>query len=104
MLFLSLLILTLILIETQAQSQWTGCIDPDNLDSPDLVKIGERHTICITVGPGGSWAGIKGSDGTYAGVEYMRYTWRPTADQYSRFHIPNCKSFWNTKFFNLNME
>ena len=63
---------------------WSGCVDPNNPDKPEIIKIGSPHTICLTLGPGGNWA---------AGVKYGRYTFRPKADQYSRFHIPKCK--WN---------
>jgi len=59
---------------------WIGCVDPANPDAVENIKIGDPHTICLTLGPGGNWA---------AGVEYGRYTWRPKADEYSRFYIPD---------------
>ena len=62
---------------------WSGCVDPNNPNNPDIIQIGKPTTICLTLGPGGNWA---------AGVRYGRYTWRPIADQYSKFHIPKCKS------------
>lgn len=58
---------------------WSGCVDPNNPDVPEQVKVGSRHTICLTIGPGGNWA---------AGVSYIRYTFQPKGDEYSRFHIP----------------
>lgn len=61
-----------------------GCVDPENPLSPEPpVKIGERHTICLTLGDSIDWGD---------GVEYIRYTFRPIADQYSKFHVPQSYS------------
>eukprot|EP00542_Grammatophora_oceanica_P019166 CAMPEP_0194027284 /NCGR_PEP_ID=MMETSP0009_2-20130614/1457_1 /TAXON_ID=210454 /ORGANISM="Grammatophora oceanica, Strain CCMP 410" /LENGTH=272 /DNA_ID=CAMNT_0038666297 /DNA_START=45 /DNA_END=863 /DNA_ORIENTATION=+ len=63
---------------------WSGCTDPKNLEGEDkLITIGKKHTICFSIGPGGNWA---------AGVSYLRYTFQPIADEYSRFHIPGSYS------------
>lgn len=95
LLFSSALFISLVLLDVAGQSsqpvEWTGCINPGDLESEDLVKIGDKHSICLTIGPGGDWAGIPDGTGNYKGITYLRYTWRVTADQYSRFHIPNCK-------------
>lgn len=61
---------------------WSGCRDPNNPDIQDVIEIGKPMTICVTLGPGGNWA---------AGVRYLRYTFRPDVDEYSRFHIINCE-------------
>lgn len=99
MIFLSIVNLASLFVLTLSQTQkspsptsgptvapWSGCVNPNNPNQPEIIKIGSPHTICLTLGPGGNWA---------AGVEYGRYTWRPNADEYSRFHIPQCES--NTK-------
>jgi hypothetical protein len=83
----ALLSTTVVVLAQTNRDPWSGCVDPENPDAADIVKIGDRHTICLTLGPGGNWA---------AGVKYGRYTWRPVADQYSRFHIPDCKLAMNT--------
>jgi len=67
---------------TQNTTAWGGCVFPDNLDRPTQVKIGDATPVCITVGPGGSWA---------AGVPYVRWVFTPKADQYSYFRIPDCE-------------
>ena len=91
LLLLSLLFVTLLIEGASAQSGWSGCINPNDLSSPNLITIGQPTTICLTIGPGGAWGGNQKSDGSFVGVTYLRYTWQVTADQYSRFHIPNCK-------------
>jgi hypothetical protein len=66
---------------TTTIGSWSGCVNPNEPNTPEVIQIGKPHTICLTLGQGGNWA---------AGVTYGRYTWRPVADQYSRFHIPDC--------------
>jgi len=88
LLLLSLLFVTLLIEGASAQSGWSGCINPNDLSSPNLITIGQPTTICLTIGPGGAWGGNQKSDGSFVGVTYLRYTWQVTADQYSRFHIP----------------
>ena len=74
---------------------WSGCVDPNNPNKPEIIQIGNPTTICLTLGPGGNWA---------AGVRYGRYTWRPIADQYSKFHIPKCKLIRNIVNLTTVME
>lgn len=61
---------------------WGGCVFPNDPTKSTKVKIGEPTPVCITVGPGGSWA---------AGVPYIRWVFTPNADQYSYFRIPDCE-------------
>jgi hypothetical protein len=68
---------------TNSTDGWGGCVFPSNPEKPTEVKIGQPTPVCITVGPGGSWA---------AGVPYVRWVFTPIADQYSYFRIPDCKS------------
>lgn len=67
---------------TAAPAGWGGCINPDDPDGNQLVKIGQPTAVCLTIGPGGNWA---------AGVRYLRFIFTPKADQYSQFHIPKCR-------------
>lgn len=61
--------------------EWEGCVDPtSSIDSK--VKKGQLTQVCFTTGPGGDWGN---------GVTYNRYSFRPVADQYSRFTVPGCE-------------
>lgn len=59
-------------------SAWGGCVDPANPGK--LVRRDSATTVCLTLGPDGNWAD---------GVEYVRFSFKPEADKYSRFTIPN---------------
>lgn len=59
---------------------WEGCVDPENRDA--LVTIGEKTTICLVIADGVDWSFER---------QYMRLHFQPIADEYSRFHVPNCK-------------
>ena len=60
--------------------QWGGCVDPNN--EGQLVTIGKRTTICLTLANGMDWS---------TELTYLRLAFNPLADEYSRFHIPSCK-------------
>lgn len=60
---------------------WGGCVDP-RYPGSDKIEIGKRTVVCFHIGNSINWAG---------GVEYIRVSFAPVADQYSRLHIPNCK-------------
>mmetsp|Transcript_12049 Transcript_12049/g.26089 ORF Transcript_12049/g.26089 Transcript_12049/m.26089 type:complete len:295 (+) Transcript_12049:280-1164(+) len=61
-------------------SPWR-CVNPDAPEADDgRVRRGSRTTVCLTVGPGSNWAEV---------VQYVRYVFRPTADEYSVYRIPN---------------
>lgn len=63
-------------------SPWR-CVNPDAPEADDgRVRRGSRTTVCLTVGPGSNWAEV---------VQYVRYVFRPTADEYSVYTIPNCE-------------
>lgn len=57
--------------------QWKGCA-PTAGDS--LVSREKRTFICVMVGPSRDWA---------SGIQYLRYTFKPNADQYTRIKIEN---------------
>jgi hypothetical protein len=59
---------------------WQGCEDP--VAGKKLVTIGEKTTICLTIGDGTDWSAPR---------NYMRVNFQPIADEYSRFHVPSCK-------------
>jgi hypothetical protein len=71
--------LVLFLASVWGTSGWSGCVDPNNPD--ESVKIGQKTTICLQIGNKNNWAG---------GVEYIRLSFQPKVDEYSRIHIPNC--------------
>mmetsp|Transcript_50760 Transcript_50760/g.122404 ORF Transcript_50760/g.122404 Transcript_50760/m.122404 type:complete len:318 (-) Transcript_50760:1562-2515(-) len=57
---------------------WTGCVDP--FVGPLPVNIGSQTTVCLVLSNAVDWA---------SPLTYMRLHFQPTADTYSRFHIPN---------------
>ncbi|CAB9508578.1 expressed unknown protein [Seminavis robusta] len=62
-------------------ADWTGCVDPDSPDEP--IRIGKKTTICIILGSNTNWnAGVPP-------VRYLRLSFQPLADEYSRFHVPS---------------
>jgi hypothetical protein len=69
------------------QGVWQGCVDPDK--PKNKLRVGKRTRVCFTIANTTDWS---------AGVSYMRASFEPQADVYSRFHIPNCTSAlceWN---------
>jgi len=63
-------------------TSWGGCVDPVKGYQP--VTIGEPTTICLVLASDGDWS---------TAVDYMRLNFSPTADDYSRFRVP--QSFTN---------
>ena len=61
---------------------WGGCSDA-NLNP--LVVIGEKTTICLVLSNELNWDG--------QGVDYVRLSFQPIADEFSRFIVPACKLF-----------
>ena len=64
---------------SQAQD-WKGCVD--RLNPQALVTIGEKTTICLVLTNAADW--------TETVTSYTRLSFQPVADEYSRFHVPNC--------------
>jgi hypothetical protein len=62
---------------------WGGCYDPapGSRGGSNKLTIGDKTTICLQLGNGDDWAG---------GVEYIRLTLQPKADEYTRFFVPAC--------------
>jgi hypothetical protein len=60
-------------------SQWSGCVDLN--EGIADIGIGDLTTVCLQIGNQLNWAN---------GASYIRASFQPEADQYSRLHIPNC--------------
>ena len=60
---------------------WTGCVDPIN--GPQLVTIGQKTTVCLVLANSVDWS---------TEMQYMRLNFQPTADEYSRFLVPQSYS------------
>lgn len=60
-----------------SETTWTGCVDPENGYEP--VTIGQPTTVCLVLANDGDWS---------SETTYMRLNFKPTADEYSRFHVP----------------
>jgi len=73
------LLLIFILLGFVQSNDWGGCIDPAN--PKKLVHRGQHTTICLTVGPSGNW--------TMGNFDTLRYSFKPIADEYSRFSVPS---------------
>lgn len=67
----------------QEPGVWSGCIDPDKSKSQNLVRIQQPSRVCFSIANDTDWNGGFAS--------YLRASFEPKADVYSRFHIPNCK-------------
>jgi len=73
-------------------TSWGGCVDPVRGNQP--VVIGQPTTICLVLSSDPNWS---------TAVDYMRLSFSPIADDYSRFRVP--QSFQNlvgTPNTNLN--
>lgn len=62
---------------------WSGCVDPSKPE--ELIKIGKKTTICIVLGSSTNWNVLTPA------TQYLRLSFQPQADEYSRFHVPSCK-------------
>ncbi|GAX23050.1 hypothetical protein FisN_15Hh050 [Fistulifera solaris] len=63
--------------------QWGGCqatFSGASVDTLEKIEIGKQTIVCFHVGNTKDWA---------RGVDYIRLSFQPEADQYSRMHIPN---------------
>ena len=62
-----------------SEKEWGGCHPPGN--PGHKIEIGKKTILCLQIGNNENWAG---------GVQYIRASFQPEADEYSRMHIPNC--------------
>lgn len=65
---------------------WRGCDNPTLSREENLVKLGERTTICLVLSSSAEWNIPPPSATT------LRLSFQPVADQYSRFHVTECES------------
>ena len=61
-------------------SGWPGCYGTGG--NAEKIKIGAPMFLCLHIGSGLDWS---------EGIKYIRLSFSPKADEYSRLHIPNCK-------------
>lgn len=68
-------------------NSWKGCVavNEDGSIEPELVKLGEPMTICVVLASNAEYNAAP-PDST----RYLRLSFRPVVDQYSRFHVPEC--------------
>mmetsp|Transcript_7392 Transcript_7392/g.21514 ORF Transcript_7392/g.21514 Transcript_7392/m.21514 type:complete len:316 (+) Transcript_7392:289-1236(+) len=59
-------------------SGWSGCVDPTN--GYQKVTIGQPTPICLVLANNADWT---------TEMTYLRLNFRPKADEYSRFHVPD---------------
>jgi len=72
-----LLNILLLLIARLTASEWAGCILPSDEDK-GVVKSDKVTPVCLTIGGDGNWA---------RGERYSRFSFKPKADEYSRFTV-----------------
>jgi hypothetical protein len=64
--------------------EWNGCINPNDVGNLDQKVIaGEMTWICLVLSNSANW--------NEQNVQYIRLTFQPTADEFSRFFVPVCK-------------
>lgn len=73
----SLLFFIALSLSVGNEETWGGC---GKSEGSRLVSANKRTFICIMVGPSGDWR---------TGINYLRYSFEPKADEYSRFTIEN---------------
>ena len=78
---LSLLLLsitTAILAQDVEEAKtWDGCYDVNR----NLIKKGSPMFLCLHMANGINWS---------EGVDFIRLSFSPDVDEYSRLHVPNC--------------
>jgi hypothetical protein len=83
-----LLVTVLILIQiglpchAQEDDPWVGCINPAMNRNQNLIRIQQPTRICLSIANDTNW--------NTGSTSYLRASFEPKADVYSRFHIPNC--------------
>lgn len=58
------------------------CVDPNNRQTTAQVRRGEITTVCLYVGPSGSWN---------SNINYKRFSVNLIADEFANYAIPGCK-------------
>jgi hypothetical protein len=78
--FYFLWLLPLCVSSQSGEDKWSGCILEEGKSSE--IKIGDPTRVCLQVGNSLDWGG---------GVQYVRASFEPEADEYSRLRIRGCK-------------
>ena len=84
---LVLMMATSIIVVTSQDDGWTGCINQSLNKNQNLVRIQQPSRVCLSIANDTNW--------NSGSTSYIRASFEPKADEYSRFHIPNC-TFWIT--------
>ena len=58
------------------------CVDPNNRQTTHQVRRGDITTVCLYVGPSGSWN---------SNIDYKRFSVNLIADEFSSYAIPGCE-------------
>lgn len=76
------LVSSIMMVTSQNQGAgWTGCVNPNLNKNQNLIRIGQPTRVCLSVANDTDWnSGF---------ASYVRASFEPKADVYSRFHIPN---------------
>jgi hypothetical protein len=74
----------MMMVTSQSPSNggWTGCVNRDLSKNQNLVRIQQPTRVCLSIANHTDW-----NSGT---TSYVRASFEPQGDVYSRFHIPNC--------------
>ena len=92
---LVLMMATSIIVVTSQDDGWTGCINQSLNKNQNLVRIQQPSRVCLSIANDTNW--------NSGSTSYIRASFEPKADEYSRFHIPNC-TFWITHSLNYYVE
>ena len=80
------MILSIAVVTSQSNQGkvWLGCINQELNKNQNLVRIQQPTRVCLSVANDTDW--------NRGYTSYVRASFEPKGDVYSRFHIPNCKS------------
>lgn len=70
--------------ETTGSIAANDCVDPNNRQATYRVRRGDITTVCLYVGPSGSWN---------SNIDYKRFSVNLISDEFSSYEIPGCKMF-----------
>ena len=76
-------LIVLLSILRYSHGEWDGCYDFATSNPNAKLQRNKATQVCFATGPGGDWG---------LSVQYQRYSFQPTADEYSKFTVPGCKS------------
>lgn len=82
---LSTFLWSFVVADEASEDRWGGCqatFTGASVETLEKIEIGKQTIVCFHIGNSKDWA---------RGVDYIRLSFQPEADQYSRFHVPNCK-------------